>query len=129
MAMIKVIYYWLAGAQQEAQLRRLWKELGIKAQSVSCLHLHFLSPLEPGIKEIFMNFKKVMTVEINYSDNPGTALITEDNRRYAQLAWYLRAQTLVDIDCYSNVYGQPLGPGRILKMLENKLGLKLVEEI
>lgn len=100
-----------------------------KGASVSSLHLHFLSPLEPRLKEIFKNFKKVMTVEINYSDNPGTALITEDNRRYAQLAWYLRAQTLVDIDCYSNVYGQPLGPGRILKMLENKLGIKLVEEI
>ncbi len=30
--------------------------------SVSSLHLTFLSPLEPGIREIFSRFKKVMTV-------------------------------------------------------------------
>ena len=38
---------------------------------VSSLHLRFLSPLEPGLKEIFSAFKKVMTVEINYSDEDG----------------------------------------------------------
>jgi 2-oxoglutarate ferredoxin oxidoreductase subunit alpha len=37
---------------------------------VSSLHLRFLSPLEPGLKEIFKRFGKVMTVEINYSDDP-----------------------------------------------------------
>ncbi len=98
-----------------------------KGASVSNLHLHFLSPLEPGIKEIFKKFKRVMTIEINYSDTVGNPLITEDNRRYAQLAWYLRAHTLVDIDCFSNVYGQPLGPGIILEMLEQKLELKLID--
>ena len=35
---------------------------------VSTCQLTFLSPLEPGLKEIFSRFKKVMTVEINYSD-------------------------------------------------------------
>ena len=37
--------------------------------SVSSLHLRFLSPLEPGLKEIFSRFEKVMTIEINYSDD------------------------------------------------------------
>lgn len=93
--------------------------------AVSSVHLHFLSPLEPGLKEIFRRFKKVMTVEINYSDQPGFPMITPENRRYAQLAWYLRAQTLVDIDCFSNVFGQPMSPGRILKMIEKELSVNL----
>lgn len=95
--------------------------------SVSSVHLHFLSPLEPGLKEIFQRFKKVKTVEINYSDTVGHARITPENRRYAQLAWYLRAQLLIDIDCFSNVYGQPMSPIGILKMMEDELKMKLTE--
>ncbi len=97
--------------------------------SISSLHLHFLSPLEPGIKEILKKFKKVKTVEINYSDTVGDPLITKENRRYAQLAWYLRAHTLVDIDCFSNVFGQPISPYRILKMLEEEFDMKFTEDI
>ena len=88
--------------------------------SVSSLHLHFMSPLEPGLKEIFQKFKKVMTVEINYSDTLGKPKITPSNRRYAQLAMVLRAHTLMDIDCYSNVFGQPISPMRILSMIERE---------
>ncbi|MDH3212540.1 MAG: 2-oxoacid:acceptor oxidoreductase family protein, partial [Myxococcales bacterium] len=80
---------------------------------VSSLHLRFLSPLEPGLKEIFGRFRRVMTVEINYSDEPGDPLIDDETRRYAQLAWVLRAHTLVDVDCWSRVPGQPLAPGMI----------------
>lgn len=89
--------------------------------AVSSVHLHFLSPLEPGLKEIFQGFKKVMTVELNYSDDLNDPLISPDNRRYAQLAWLLRAQTLVDVDCYSNVHGQPLRPGTILEVINQQL--------
>ncbi len=88
---------------------------------VSSLHLRFLSPIEPGLKDIFTRFKKVMTVEINYSDDPTDPIITEENRRYSQLAWLLRAQTLVDVDCYSNVHGQPLRPGKIYDMIKSRL--------
>jgi len=80
---------------------------------VSSLHLRFLSPLEPGLREIFARFKKVMTVEINYSDDPRAPLINPDTRRYAQLAWMLRAHTLVDVDCWSAVLGHPLQPRTI----------------
>ena len=78
-------------------------------QKVSSLHLRFLSPMEPGLKEIFSRFKKVMTVEINYSDDLGE--LPNESRRYAQLAWLLRATTLVDVDCWSRVPGQPVPPG------------------
>jgi len=88
---------------------------------VSSLHLRFLSPLEPGIQEIFKNFKKVMTIEINYSDTIDNPQFTRDNRRYSQLSWMLRASTLIDIDCYSNVEGQPLSPKRIVDVIKNKL--------
>lgn len=88
---------------------------------VSSLHLRFLSPLEPGLIEIFKRFRKVMTIEINYSDNINDPSINEDNRRYAQLAWVLRAETLVDIDCFSNVEGQPLRPGNIVEKLKKEL--------
>jgi 2-oxoglutarate/2-oxoacid ferredoxin oxidoreductase subunit alpha len=81
--------------------------------SVSSLHLTFVSPLPSGLKEIFQRFKKVMTVEINYSDEPGDPFITDDNRRRGQLAWLLRASTLVDIDCWTRIPGEPLRPGSI----------------
>jgi 2-oxoglutarate ferredoxin oxidoreductase subunit alpha len=89
--------------------------------SVSSLHLTFLSPLEPGLKEIFARFKKVMTVEINYSDPKDAPYITEENRRRGQLAWLLRATTLVDVDCWTRVLGEPLRPGRILQAIRQNM--------
>ena len=81
--------------------------------SVSSLHLAFLSPLEPGLREIFHRFRKVMTVEINYSDDVADPFITSDNRRVGQLAFLLRAHTLVDVDCWTRVPGEPLRPAAI----------------
>jgi 2-oxoglutarate ferredoxin oxidoreductase subunit alpha len=89
--------------------------------NVSTCQLTFLSPLEPGLKEIFSKFKKVMTVEINYSDTVGDPYITEETRRYGQLAWLLRAHTLVDIDCWTSCPGQPLRPKDIYDNIVAKL--------
>ena len=88
---------------------------------VSTCQLTFLSPLEPGLKEIFSRFEKVMTVEINYSDTPGDPYITHDSRRLGQLAWLLRAHTLVDIDCWTSCPGQPLRPRDIYQNIVAKL--------
>ncbi|NNF12120.1 MAG: 2-oxoacid:acceptor oxidoreductase subunit alpha [Gemmatimonadetes bacterium] len=88
---------------------------------VSSLHLTFLSPLPPGLKEIFSGFTKVMTVEINYSDKPGDPFITEQNRRRGQLSWLLRSSTLVDVDCWTRVLGEPLRPGRILAAIRESI--------
>ncbi len=82
--------------------------------AVSSLHLRFLSPLEPGLTEIFRRFRKVMTVEINYSDDAGDPFITEENRRRGQLSLLLRSSTLVDVDCWTRVPGEPLRPGAIV---------------
>jgi 2-oxoglutarate ferredoxin oxidoreductase subunit alpha len=88
---------------------------------VSALHLRFLSPLEPGLAQIFSRFERVMTVEINFSDDPKDPLIDADSRRYAQLAWLLRAHTLVDVDCWSRVPGQPLPPGMIEAAIRERM--------
>ncbi len=81
-----------------------------EGHKVSTCQLAFLSPLEPGLKAMFSRFKKVMTIEINYSDTLGDPYINEETRRYGQLAWLLRAHTLVDVDCWTSCPGQPLRP-------------------
>jgi 2-oxoglutarate ferredoxin oxidoreductase subunit alpha len=91
---------------------------------VAALHLRFLSPLEPGLKEIFGRFRKVCTVEMNYSDEPGEPFITEASRRRGQLAWLLRASTLVDVDCWTRVPGEPLRPGSIVDAIRERLPKK-----
>jgi 2-oxoglutarate/2-oxoacid ferredoxin oxidoreductase subunit alpha len=80
----------------------------IEGHEVSAVHLRFLSPLEPGLAEIFAQFDQVCTVEINFSDPPGTP-----HRRFAQLCWVLRAELLIDIDCWSMVHGQPIRPSSV----------------
>ncbi len=89
--------------------------------AVSSCHLTFLSPMQPGLRELFGRFGRVMTVEINYSDEPDAPWITPENRRYGQLAWLLRAHTLVDVDCWTRVPGHPLRPGRILRAIHDAM--------
>lgn len=91
---------------------------GIK---VSSMHLQFLQPLPPGIKEIMRGFKKVMTIESNWSDQPEDKIIDEDNRRYSSLAILLRSRYLVDVDCWSEVKGQPIKPGTIRRVIMKQL--------
>ncbi len=104
------------GAIEEAVDRA--REGGLR---VSSLHLRFLSPMEPGLREIFAKFDHVMTVEINYSDDPDDPYITDETRRYGQLAWLLRAQTLVDVDCWTRVLGEPLRPQTIHEVMVDRL--------
>lgn len=92
-----------------------------EGHKVSSLHLRFLSPMEPGLKEIFSQFKQILTVEINYSDKDDAPYINPTNRRYTQLAILLRSQLLVDVDCWSNVHGQPMQPGIIYNELARRL--------
>ncbi len=104
------------GAIEEAVAR--CREDGM---SVSSLHIKYLQPMASGIREILQKFNRVMTVEINYSDSMEDELINEDNRRYANLAWLLRARYLVDVDCWSNVHGQPIRPGDIEAMIRGRM--------
>ena len=104
------------GAIEEA-VERLCSE----GHKVSSLHLTFLQPMPPGIKEILQRFRRVMTVEANWSDDPQDALIDETNRRYSALAMLLRARYLVDVDCWSEVRGRPIKPGTICEAIRPRL--------
>ena len=96
---------------------------GLRAEgaAVSSMHLKFLQPLPPGIGEAMKRFKKVITIEANWCDRPGDELIDESNRRYSALAMLLRARYLVDVDCWSEVKGQPIKPSSIREVLRSKL--------
>ncbi len=89
--------------------------------SVSSIHLRFLSPLEPGLKELFAKFKKVLVVELNYCDIDDGDFPDGQSKRYSQLAWVLRARTLVDIDCWALVPGQPLGPQQVADAIRSRM--------
>jgi len=95
--------------------------LRAEGKKVSSLHLQFLQPLAPGIKEILQGFKKVMTIESNWSDRPEDKIIDESNRRYSSMAILLRSRFLIDIDCFSEVKGQPIKPGTIRRVMLEKL--------
>ena len=66
--------------------------------------------------------RQIITVELNYSDDWDDPLITKENRRYGQLAWMLRATTLLDIDCYAKVPGRPYMPVEIFDEIKRILG-------
>ena len=88
---------------------------------VSALHLRFIQPLPSGIGEILRRFKKVITIENNWSDSIDDELIDADNRRYAALAMMLRSRYLVDVDCWTQSRGQPIKPGAVVRVLREKL--------
>ncbi len=96
---------------------------GLRAEGckVSSLHLTFLQPLPSGIKEIMQRFKQVMTIEGNWCDSPRDEIIDENNRRYSALAMLLRSRYLVDVDCWSEVKGQPIKPNSIRRVILEKL--------
>jgi 2-oxoglutarate ferredoxin oxidoreductase subunit alpha len=88
---------------------------------VSSMHLKFIQPMASGIREVLGRFEQVMTIENNWSDRLEDELIDQDNRRYSELALLLRARFLVDVDCWSEVRGQPLKPGTVARVILKKL--------
>ena len=88
---------------------------------VSSLHLKFLQPLASGIKEILQRFDRVLVVENNWADSMEDELIDEENRRYSNLGWLLRARCLVDVDCWGEVGEQPIKPGTVERVIRERL--------
>ena len=102
------------------------EHLRSKGRKVSSLHITFLQPLPPGLKAIMQRFKRVITIEGNWCDRLEDDLVDEDNRRYSALALLLRSRYLIDVDCWSEVRGQPIKPSTICGVLLQKL--KQLEE-
>lgn len=92
-------------------------ELRDEGKAVSSLHLTFIQPMPPGIREILDGFKKVITIENNWCDSLDDEMIDESNRRYSALAMLLRSRYLVDIDCWSECRGTPLKPNTVRRVL------------
>jgi len=104
------------GAIEEAVVR-----LRAEGYRVSSLHLTFLQPMPSGVGKVMKRFRRVMTIENNWSDRLQDDLVDEDNRRFSALAWMLRARFLVDIDCWSESRGRPLKPGAICQEIRYRL--------
>ena len=102
-------------------------QLRAEGQRVSSLHLRFIQPLPSGLGGILRRFRDVVTIEGNWCDRPDDTLIDADNRRYSALAMLLRSRTLVDVDCWSEVRGQPIKPGTIRGVLLARLA-RLAQE-
>ena len=89
---------------------------------VSSLHLRFIQPMPAGIKDVMARFGRVMTIENNWSDRMDDEIIDETNRRHSALAMLLRARYLVDVDCWSEVRGEPIKPSTICQVIRTRLG-------
>ncbi len=87
---------------------------------VSHLHLVFLNPLPPRLKEIGAGFKKIVVVELNYQDVPGDPY-TKDAPRLSQLALLLRSHTLLPIESFARVWGRAFMPQEILTQIEQEI--------
>jgi 2-oxoglutarate ferredoxin oxidoreductase subunit alpha len=97
------------------------ERLRAEGHRVSSMHLRFLQPMPPGIKEIMQGFRRVMTVECAWSDRLEDEIVDEDNRRYSPLALMLRSRYLVDVDCWSEAGGQPIKPGAVCNAVRERL--------
>ena len=69
----------LSAATQAGAIEEAVADLRSEGKGVSSLHLTFIQPMPPGIKEILAGFKKVVTIENNWSDDPNDEIIDEDN--------------------------------------------------
>ena len=92
-----------------------------EGKSVSSLHLTFIQPMPPGIKEILNSFDRVLTIENNWCDSTEDEIIDDDNRRYSALAMMLRSRYLVDVDCWCECKGTSLKPGRVREVILRRL--------
>ena len=95
----------------------------INAEKIAAWQSDQLPIYEPGLKEIFQRFKRVMTVEINFGDDPDNFKFDGMARRYTQLAHLLRSETLLDVDFWCKVPGIPLPPGLIEEELRRRLDM------
>ena len=91
-----------------------------EGHKVSSLHLRSSSRWRQASRRS-CSASRVITIEGNWCDRPEDALIDENNRRYSALAMLLRARFLIDVDCWSEVRGQPITPRVMREVILQKL--------
>ena len=104
------------GAIEEAVAR-----LRAEGLAVSALHLRFIQPLAPGMRDILARFARVMTIEADGSAKPEDEMPGADQRRHSPLALMLRARFLRDIGCWSEARGTPIRPADICRVVRAAL--------
>ena len=70
-----------------------------------------------GLRAGMVEFRRAWKSATLTSDE----VIDEENRRYSALAMLLRSRYLIDVDCWSEVRGQPIKPNTIQRVLLEKL--------
>jgi len=73
-----------------------------KGTSVSHVHLRYINPLPADLEDIMRRFKRVMVAEINLG----------------QLSKVLREKTLIDVQSFNQVRGQPFKVSAVLDAIE-----------
>jgi len=83
-------------------LRQAQQQLAAQGKAVSHAHLRWLSPLEPGLKKIITNFKRVIVAELNMG----------------QLRMVIRATYLIDALGLNKIQGQPFKVREVVDAIE-----------
>lgn len=92
------------GVMEEAV--KLAQKEGVK---VSALHLKIVYPLPLSLKDIFKNFKRVVTMEVAYADE----------LKPSEFSMLLRSETLTDVGMgISQATGRPLKPRSVLARIK-----------
>ena len=86
-------------------LRQACKHLQVQGKSVSHLHLRWISPLHPDLKEILSKFSKVVVAELNMG----------------QLRCVLRDKFLVDAVALNKIQGKPFKVSEVIAAVEEML--------
>jgi 2-oxoglutarate ferredoxin oxidoreductase subunit alpha len=107
--------------QQPGRHRRSGARLRAEGLAVSALHLRFIQPLAPGMRDILARFARVMTIEADGPPSPRTRCSGADQRRHSALALMLRARFLRDIGCWSEARGTPIRPADICRVVRAAL--------
>lgn len=87
-------------------LRQAQQTLAAQGKSVAHAHLRWLSPLEPGLKKIIKNYKRVIVAELNMG----------------QLRQVIRATYLVDAVGLNKIQGLPFKVAEVIAAVEKELG-------
>ena len=92
-------------------LRQAQQQLAALGKSVSHAHLRWLSPLEPGLKKIIKNFKRVIVAELNMG----------------QLRALIRSTYLIDAIGLNKIQGMPFKISEVTEAIERELGAALTK--
>jgi 2-oxoglutarate ferredoxin oxidoreductase subunit alpha len=94
----------LGWGSSEGAIRAGARRARLAGHRVACAHVRHLNPLPSNIDEVLRSFDRVLVPEMNTG----------------QLSQILRARTLLDIESYSKVRGQPIQAAEIEQLIAER---------